>query len=172
MLPLADAAGLPLGSRLAGRHQRHAGDDRLQFEGGRLLQDDGRARADADAGHPGRARGEDPRFVARDYWEVHARFGARRASTPAAGSTGSFKKDEDAERAIPSASGRGARTRSSPPAGASRASVTEETKPSTQLSPLLFDLDQPAARGERALRLLGAQGTLSIAQALYERTRC
>ena len=46
--------------------------------------------------------------------------------------------------------------------------VTEETKPSTQLSPLLFDLTslQREANGRFGF---SARGTLSLAQALYER---
>ena len=59
-----DAAGgrraQPLRGRLAGRHQRHARDDRIQQQGGRLLSDHGRPRADADAGDRRRARGQDP----------------------------------------------------------------------------------------------------------------
>ncbi len=50
----------PLGGRLAGRHQRHARDDGLQQQGRRLLPDDRRPRADADAGDRRRARGQDP----------------------------------------------------------------------------------------------------------------
>ncbi len=51
---------LALGGRLAGRHQRHARHDRLQFARRRLLPDHRRPRADADAVGGGRARGEDP----------------------------------------------------------------------------------------------------------------
>ncbi len=52
---------VPLGSRLAGRHQRHARNDRLQLQGRRVLSHHGGTRADTNARHPGRARGEDPR---------------------------------------------------------------------------------------------------------------
>ena len=55
---------VPVGIRLAGRHQRHARDDRVQFQVGRLPADDGGPCADADAGDPGRARGKDPRLRA------------------------------------------------------------------------------------------------------------
>ncbi len=55
---------LPVGIGLAGRHQRHARDDRVQLQVGRLSADDRRPRADADAGDPGRARGKDPRVRA------------------------------------------------------------------------------------------------------------
>ena len=61
----ADAAAgrrraLPLRGRLAGRHQRHAGDDRVQLARRRLLPDHRRPGADADAVDHGRARGADP----------------------------------------------------------------------------------------------------------------
>ena len=49
----------PFGSRLARGHQRHAGDDGVQFQDRRLSSHDGGPRADADAGDSGRARGED-----------------------------------------------------------------------------------------------------------------
>ena len=55
---------MPVGIGLAGRHQRHARDDRVQLQVGRLSADDRRPGADADAGDPGRARGEDPRLRA------------------------------------------------------------------------------------------------------------
>ncbi len=48
------------------------------------------------------------------------------------------------------------------------ARVTEEAKPSTQAPPGLFDLTTPAARGEFALRLLGADDAVDRAGALRE----
>ncbi len=58
-----DSAGgrrdVPQRERLAGRHQRHARDDGVQFQDRRFSSDDGWPRADADAGDSGRARGED-----------------------------------------------------------------------------------------------------------------
>ena len=50
----------PLRGRLAGRHQRHARDDRVQLARRRLLPDHRRPGADADALDHGRARGADP----------------------------------------------------------------------------------------------------------------
>src|SRR3970282_126351 len=46
--------------------------------------------------------------------------------------------------------------------------VTEETKPSTQASPLLFDLTS-LQREDNGRVGFSARGTLSLAQALYER---
>ena len=45
--------GVPQRERLAGRHQRHARDDGLQFQDRRLSSHDGWPRADADAGDSG-----------------------------------------------------------------------------------------------------------------------
>ena len=46
--------------------------------------------------------------------------------------------------------------------------VTEESKPTTQASPLLFDLTSLQREGQRKIRLL-AKTTLALAQSLYER---
>ena len=80
--------GVPLRIRLARRHQRHARDDRVQLEERRLPQDPGGARADADAGDPGRARREDQALrLARLLGSARRRSASRPANTPAAGST-------------------------------------------------------------------------------------
>ena len=50
--------GLPVGERLAGRHQRHAGADGLQFAQRRVSAHAGRPRADPDPRHRGGARPE------------------------------------------------------------------------------------------------------------------
>jgi DNA topoisomerase-3 len=107
-------------------------------------------------------------FTARDYWEVHARFEAKAGEYGGRWFDPEFKKDDDAERkperlwnaehaeAIVAAC-RG-----------TKGVATEETKPSTQLSPLLFDLTslQREANGRFGFP---ARMTLSLAQALYER---
>ena len=51
--------GVPLGKRLARRHQRHARADGVQFAQRRFSTHAGRPRADADPRHRGRARPED-----------------------------------------------------------------------------------------------------------------
>ena len=107
-------------------------------------------------------------FVPRDYWEVHARFGARAGAYPGRWFEPRFKKDEDPER-------RAERLWNAADAEAvvaacrgKTAIASEETKPSTQLSPLLFDLTslQREANGRFGFP---ARMTLSLAQALYER---
>ena len=109
--------GVPLGIRLAGRHQRHARDDRVQFQVGRLPTDDRRPRADADAGDPGRARREDPRVSCRaTTGKCSARFAPRAGEYAGRWFDEKFKKaDDDAERPRRTALGRSARRARSPP---------------------------------------------------------
>jgi DNA topoisomerase-3 len=107
-------------------------------------------------------------FKPRDYWEVHARFGAKAGEYAGRWFDPQFKKDEDAER-------KGERLWRAADAEAIVAAcrgkpgiVSEETKPTTQASPLLFDLTslQREANGRFGF---SARGTLALAQALYER---
>ena len=104
-------------------------------------------------------------FKPRDYWEVHARFGARAGEYPGRWMDLAFKKNDDEER-------RAERIWSPKDADAIVAAcagkagtVTEETKPTTQASPLLFDLTslQREANGRFGF---SAKNTLGIAQAL------
>lgn len=107
-------------------------------------------------------------FKSRDYWEVHARFGAKAGDYAARWFEPEFRKDEDAERKperlwqADQAEAIVAACRGKP------GTVTEETKPTTQASPLLFDLTslQREANGRFGF---SARGTLALAQALYER---
>jgi len=107
-------------------------------------------------------------FKSRDYWEVHARFGAKAGEYPGRWFDPQFRKDEDAERKAErlwraaEAEAIVAACRGKP------GSVSEETKPTTQASPLLFDLTslQREANGRFGF---SARGTLALAQALYER---
>jgi DNA topoisomerase-3 len=107
-------------------------------------------------------------FTARDYWEVHARFGTKTGDYAGRWFDPRFKKDDDAER-------KPERLWNAKEAGAivaacrgKKGTATEETKPSTQLSPLLFDLTslQREANGRFGFP---ARMTLSLAQALYEK---
>jgi len=107
-------------------------------------------------------------FRPRDYWEVHARFAAKAGEYTGRWFDPKFKKDEDAERRperiwaasqaeaiVAACEGKGGR-------------VSEETKPSTQLSPLLFDLTS-LQREANSRFGFSARATLGLAQALYER---
>ncbi|MEI7535844.1 MAG: DNA topoisomerase III, partial [Comamonadaceae bacterium] len=119
------------------------------------------------------------KFISRDYFEVHATFGASAGDyngkwfdpswKKAAANLAAGNSDEpDAElRADRLWSEREARAIADAVRG-QKASVTEESKPSTQASALLFDLTslQREANGRFGY---SAKTTLSIAQSLYER---
>jgi DNA topoisomerase III len=110
------------------------------------------------------------RFVPRDYWEVHATFAS--AAGEYAGrwfdETFEKKKDEDAEARAERLWDEGRAQSIRAKCEGKPGVVTEEAKPSTQLSPLLYDLTslQREANGRFGF---SARTTLSLAQALYER---
>ena len=107
-------------------------------------------------------------FKPRDYWEVHARFGASAGEYAGRWFDPAFKKDEDAERRTERLwRGEDAEAITAACRGKT-GSVTDETKPATQLSPLLFDLTslQREANGRFGF---SARNTLGLAQALYEK---
>ncbi|HDR9158721.1 DNA topoisomerase III [Burkholderia vietnamiensis] len=109
------------------------------------------------------------RFVPRDYWEVRAEFACAAGFYEGKWFDPKFKRDEfDPEK-------RDSRLWSLPAAETIVAAcrdqigtVSEESKPSTQLSPLLFDLTslQREANGRFGF---SAKNTLGLAQALYEK---
>ena len=109
------------------------------------------------------------KHVARDYWEVRATFDAAAGSYEGKWFNPAWKKDSadpeqradrlwtaDDAQAIAQA------CRGEP------ASVTEEAKPSTQASPLLYDLTT-LQREANSRFGFSAKTTLSLAQALYEK---
>ena len=107
-------------------------------------------------------------FVSRDYWEVEAEFKAVAGTYRGRWFDEKFKKSDDehakAERLWEKAKADAIRTKCLGKHG----EVTEESKPKTELSPLLFDLTslQRDANGRFGF---SAKTTLSIAQALYEK---
>ena len=107
-------------------------------------------------------------FTSRDYWEVHARFDAKAGEYPGRWFDPSFKKDDDGERKTERLWDVDAAAKIVAACRGKKGVATEETKPSTQLSPLLFDLTslQREANGRFGFP---ARMTLSLAQALYER---
>jgi len=109
------------------------------------------------------------KFISRDYWEIHASFAAQAGEYAAKWFDPKHKKDaDDAEkRADRVWSQREAQAIADAVRGQS-ASVTEESKPTTQAAPPLFDLTslQREANGKFGY---SAKTTLSIAQSLYER---
>ena len=107
-------------------------------------------------------------FKARDYWEVHARFGAKAGEYTGRWFDTTFKKDDDGERKAERVWDEKRAAAISAACSGKTGVVTEETKPSTQASPLLYDLTslQREANGRFGF---SAKGTLSLAQSLYER---
>ena len=107
-------------------------------------------------------------FVPKGYWEVHGTFAAKAGTYPGRWFKEDFSKDEanpdaKAERLWTEAAARAIEQKCRGKDGV----VTEEKKPTTQLSPLLYDLTtlQREANGRFGL---SAKGTLSVAQRLYE----
>jgi len=117
-------------------------------------------------------------FVSRNYWEIHAIFAARAGDYPGKWFDPKWKKAEAnaaAGNAEPDAELKADRLwtldQARQIAEAVRgkpASVTEESKPASQISPLLFDLTslQREANGKFGF---SAKSTLALAQSLYER---
>jgi DNA topoisomerase-3 len=107
-------------------------------------------------------------FRARSYWEVHARFGAKAGEYAARWFDPQFRKQDDAERKPERLWQAEAAAAIAAACRDKTGSVSEETKPSTQASPLLFDLTslQRDANGRFGF---SARGTLALAQSLYER---
>jgi len=107
-------------------------------------------------------------FQPRDYWEVHARFSAGAGEYEGRWFDPEFRKGDDPEH-------KAERLWKAKQAEAIAAAcdgkpgtATEETKPSTQAAPLLYDLTslQREANGRFGF---SARGTLALAQALYEK---
>ena len=108
------------------------------------------------------------KFVSRDYWEVHGAFDAQAGQYLGKWFDTQWKKSDDVEAKADrlwdkrQADAIAAAVKGKP------AVVTEESKPTTQASPLLFDLTslQREANGKFGF---SAKTTLALAQSLYER---
>ena len=108
-------------------------------------------------------------FTARPYWEVHARFEAKAGEYPGRWFDPDFKKsDEDPERKAERLWDAKAAAKIVAACKGKKGIATEESKPATQASPLLFDLTslQREANGRFGFP---ARMTLSLAQSLYEK---
>src|SRR5213078_3588286 len=108
-------------------------------------------------------------FVSKDYWEIQGTFGAQAGEYPGRWFDENFARKEGepdlrAERVWDSARAEAIRDKCLGKPGI----VTEESKPTTQLSPLLYDLTslQREANGRFGF---SAKNTLGLAQALYEK---
>jgi DNA topoisomerase-3 len=115
------------------------------------------------------------KFVSRDYWEIHATFEAEKGQYAGKWFDPAWKKPATAEGAEPDAEQRADRLWNEREALAvaqavrgKPARVTDESKPSTQASGMLFDLTslQREANGKFGF---SAKTTLALAQSLYER---
>jgi DNA topoisomerase-3 len=112
------------------------------------------------------------KFVSRDYWEVLGSFQAQGGGYQGRWLDEAFKRSDNkdgetelkAERLWDKAKAESIRAKCLGKPGI----VTEESKPATQLSPLLFDLTtlQREANGRFGF---SAKNTLAIAQSLYEK---
>src|SRR3954471_16642543 len=109
------------------------------------------------------------KFVSRDYWEIHGAFQAEAGEYSGKWFDPTWKKsDEDGElKADRVWTEREAQAIAEAVRG-QRARVTEESKPTPQASPLLFDLTS-LQREANGRFVFSAKTTLSIAQSLYER---
>jgi DNA topoisomerase III len=108
-------------------------------------------------------------FTARPYWEVHARFEAKAGEYPGRWFDPDFKKNyEDPERKAERLWDAKAAAKIVAACKGRKGVASEESKPATQMSPLLFDLTslQREANGRFGFP---ARMTLSIAQSLYEK---
>lgn len=115
------------------------------------------------------------KFVSRDYWEVHGSFLAEAGEYPGKWFDPAWRKPPPGPDGVADPEQRADRVWNERDAReiaeAARgkvASVTEESKPTTQASPLLFDLTslQREANGRFGF---SAKTTLALAQSLYER---
>ncbi len=111
------------------------------------------------------------KFIPKDYWEVHGTFGAKAGEYLGRWFDESFQRSKDAEGADLKAE----RIWDHEKAEAIKARcegkpgiVTEESKPSSNLPPLLYDLTS-LQRDANSRFGFSASSTLKIAQALYER---
>ena len=109
------------------------------------------------------------KFISRDYWEIHATFLADAGEYPAKWFDPKHKKvEDDAEKKADRVWTQREAMEIADAVRGKAASVTEESKPTTQASPLLFDLTslQREANGRFGY---SAKTTLQLAQSLYER---
>lgn len=113
------------------------------------------------------------KFVARDYFELHATFAAKAGEYVGRWFDEKFVREKDKKDADPDLKAERIWDRRQAEAIQAKCTgqpglVTEESKPSTQLSPLLYDLTS-LQRDANSRFGYSAKNTLGLAQALYER---
>src|SRR5437867_6151464 len=107
-------------------------------------------------------------FKPRSYFEVHAEFGVEAGSYRGRWFDENFKKDGDEDARAERIWGRERAAEIEQKCTGKIGVVTEEKKPSTQLSPLLYDLTTLQREANNRFGL-HARRTLQLAQALYEK---
>lgn len=108
-------------------------------------------------------------FVARDYWEVRAEFSCAQGVYEGRWTDRHFRKDEnDPEKRAERLWSRADADAIVSACAGQNGTVTEESKPTTSMSPALFDLTS-LQREANARFGFSAKNTLALAQALYER---
>ncbi|MBV8625512.1 MAG: DNA topoisomerase III, partial [Herbaspirillum sp.] len=109
------------------------------------------------------------KFVPRDYWEVHAEFVCAAGIYKGRWLDKGHKKDEnDPEKRPERLWSRAAADSIVAACRDKQGNVTEESKPTTQMSPGLFDLTS-LQREANSRFGFSAKNTLGLAQALYEK---
>ncbi|MFZ6768927.1 DNA topoisomerase III [Undibacterium sp. Di26W] len=109
------------------------------------------------------------KFVSRDYWEVRAEFVCAAGIYEGRWQDHQFKKDEhDPEKRAERLWSKAAAESIVAACRTRQGSVTEESKPATQIAPPLFDLTS-LQREANARFGFSAKNTLGLAQALYEK---
>jgi DNA topoisomerase-3 len=108
-------------------------------------------------------------FVPRDYWEVRAEFVCAAGIYEGRWLDTKFKKDEtDPEKRAERLWSKAAAESIVAACRGRQGTVTEESKPATQIAPALFDLTS-LQREANARFGFSAKNTLGLAQALYEK---
>lgn len=108
------------------------------------------------------------KFVSRDYWEVHANFAAQAGEYLGKWFDPAWKKGEDVEAKADRLWDKNKAIAIAQAVQGKQGSVTQESKPETKSSPLLFDLTS-LQREANSKFGFSAKTTLSLAQALYEK---
>ena len=108
------------------------------------------------------------KHVSRAYWEVKASFAAQAGEYDGKWFDPKFKKDDDADRRADRLWNESDAQAIAQACRGQPATVTEDAKPSTQASPLLYDLTT-LQREANSRFGFSAKTTLSLAQALYEK---
>ena len=108
------------------------------------------------------------RHVARPYFEVQAHFAAEAGSYVGKWFDPGFKKDADADRRADRIWDRAQAQAVVDACRGARAEVHDESKPTTQMSPALFDLTT-LQREANSRFGFSAKMTLALAQSLYEK---